>query len=75
MTRSDIISFLESFRKTEAADTLHKWIGTYNVFRIHLMRFFKWLYSPDLGPSKRPKPSMLENIPRLKRREIDLQAF
>ncbi|MGB8133984.1 MAG: hypothetical protein WCE99_07315, partial [Nitrososphaeraceae archaeon] len=28
MTRSDIISFLESFRKTDAADPLHKWIGT-----------------------------------------------
>jgi hypothetical protein len=34
MTRSDIISFLESFRKTDAADPLHKWIGTYNIFRI-----------------------------------------
>jgi hypothetical protein len=44
MTRNDIISFLESFRKTDAADPLHKWIGTYNVFRIHLMRFFKWLF-------------------------------
>jgi hypothetical protein len=68
-TRNDIISFLESFRKTDAADPLHKWIGTYNVFRIHLMRFFKWLYSPDIEPSKRPKPPMLENIPRLRRKE------
>ena len=69
MTQNDIISFLESFRKTDAADPLHKWIGTCNVFRIHLMRFFKWLYCPDLKPSKRPKPSMLENIPRLRRKE------
>lgn len=36
MTRSDIISFLESFRKTDAADPLHKWIGTYNVFGIRI---------------------------------------
>jgi hypothetical protein len=53
MTRNDIISFLESFRKTDAVDPLHKWIGTYNVFRITLMRFFKWLYYPDIEPSKR----------------------
>lgn len=63
MTRNDIVSFLAGFRKTDASDPLHKWIGTYNVFRIHLMRFFKWLYYPDLEPNKRPKPSMLENIP------------
>jgi hypothetical protein len=69
MTQNDIISFLESFRKTDAADPLHKWIGTCNVFRIHLMRFFKWLYFPDIEPSKRPKPPMLENIPRLRRKE------
>ncbi len=69
MTRGDIVSFLESFRKTDAADPLHKWIGTYNVFRIHLMRFFKWLYSPDIEPGKRPNPSMLGNIPKLRRKE------
>ena len=26
MTRNDIVSFLESFRKPEASDPLHKWI-------------------------------------------------
>jgi integrase len=72
MTRSDIISFLESFRKTDAADPLHKWIGTYNIFRIHLMRFFKWLYSSDIEPSKRAKPPMLENIPKLRRKETSI---
>ena len=69
MTRTDITSFLESFRKTDTVDPLHKWIGTYNIFRIHLMRFFKWLYSPDIEPSKRPKPPMLQNIPKLRRKE------
>ena len=72
MTRNDIISFLESFRKTDAADPLHKWIGTYNIFRIYLLRFFKWLYSPDIAPAKRPKPSMLENIPELRRKETSI---
>lgn len=45
-TRQDIISFLQSFEKTEEADPFHKWKGTYNVFREHLFRFFKWLYIP-----------------------------
>src|SRR5688572_412788 len=32
ITRNEIISFIESFRKTDAADPLHKWIGTYNIY-------------------------------------------
>ncbi|HEY9388057.1 MAG TPA: hypothetical protein VIP70_13530 [Nitrososphaeraceae archaeon] len=31
MTRQDILAFLDSYRKTDAADPLHKWIGTYNL--------------------------------------------
>ena len=68
-TRSNIIAFLETYRKTETQDPIHKWIGTYNIYRIHLMRFFKWLYSPDIEPNKRPKPAVIENIPQLKRKE------
>ena len=56
VTREDVLSFLGSFRKPEASDPLHKWIGTYNIYRIHLMRFFRWLYYPDIHPSSiRPK--------------------
>ena len=62
MTRDDIISFLDSYRRPDTADSLHKWIGTYNLFRIHLLRFFKWLYYPDIEPDKRPKPAVIENI-------------
>ena len=69
ITREDLLSFLDSYRKPESIDPLHKWIGTYNVFRIQLMRFFKWLYSPDIEQSKRSKPSVIENIPQLKRKE------
>ncbi len=29
--REDIITFLDSFRKPEKIDPLHKWIGTYNL--------------------------------------------
>jgi site-specific recombinase XerD len=69
ITRDNVIEFLETYRKTETQDPLHKWIGTYNIFRIHLMRFFKWLYSPDIEPDKRSKPAVIENIPKLKRKE------
>jgi len=69
-TREDILSFLNSFRTPEALDPLHKWIGTYNIFRMHLMRFFRWLYYPNIYPSKnRAKPPPIENIPQLKRKE------
>ncbi len=69
IAREDLLLFLDSFRKAEAADPLHKWIGTYNTYRIHLVRFFKWLYNPDIEPEKRPKPEVAQNIPRLKRKE------
>jgi hypothetical protein len=62
-TRSDVIAFLDSFRKPELVDPSHKWIGTYNIYREHLLRFFKWLHSPDIEPKKRSKPSVVDNIP------------
>jgi integrase/recombinase XerD len=69
LTRTDVIAFLDTLRKTETQDPLHKWIGTYNVYKIHLLRFFKWLYSPDIEPHRRQKPSVIENIPQLHRKE------
>ena len=31
ITKEDFFSFLDSHHKTETADPLHKWIGTYNI--------------------------------------------
>ena len=31
ITREDFQAFLNSFRKPEPIDPLHKWIGTYNI--------------------------------------------
>lgn len=72
LTREDILSFLDSFRKSEVVDPLHKWIGTYNLYRVYLQRFFKWLYSPEIDPTIRPKPSVFDNIPKLKRKEVSV---
>jgi hypothetical protein len=41
-------------------------MGTYEVYRIALMRFFKWLYSPDLPQRQRSRPAVIENIPKPK---------
>jgi hypothetical protein len=46
MTRQDVIDFLDRFRKPEPVDPLHKWVSTYESYRIVLLRFFKWLYQP-----------------------------
>lgn len=69
ITREDLLAFLDSLRKPESVDPLHKWIGSYNLYSIQLMRFFKWLYSPDVEPDKRLKPPVVENIPQLRRKE------
>jgi integrase len=71
MSRQDIIEYLDSIRKPESVDPYHKWIGTHETSRIILLRFFKWLYYPDFVPArKRPKPAVMDNIAKLKRREI-----
>jgi integrase len=69
ITRDDVLQYLDSLRKSEASDPLHRWIGTYNVYRVIFIRFFKWLYYPDIEAKKRSKPGVIENIPQLKRKE------
>jgi integrase/recombinase XerD len=72
MTRQDILDFLDRYRKPESVDPIHKWIGTYEIYRIIFLRFFKWLHYPDLSQDKRPKPAVMENINKIKRREISI---
>jgi integrase len=71
MTRNDeVLPFLDRLRKPESVDPMHKWVGTHNLYHIVLVRFFKWLYYPDMVPKARPKPPMVENIGMQRRREI-----
>jgi integrase/recombinase XerD len=72
MLREDILLFLDSFRKDENSDPLHKWIGTYNQYTVLLVKFFKWLYYPDIESRKRTKPQVVENIFQLKRKETSI---
>ena len=78
MTRDDVLLYLDRNRKLENEDPLHKWIGSYNIKRIVLFRFFKWLYYSDVAnPDKRNelskserKPDCIMDIPQLRRKEI-----
>ena len=72
MTRDDLLFFLKSLKKPEPVDPLHKWIGTYNNHLVMVSRFFKWLYAPDLPAKDRSKPSIMDNIPQLKRKETSI---
>jgi integrase/recombinase XerD len=78
MTRDDVLLYLDSNRKLENDDPLHRWIGSYNSKRTILFRFFKWLYYPSVAnPDKRielsnseRKPDCIMDIPQLKRKEV-----
>jgi integrase len=78
MTRDDVLLYLDSNRKLESEDPLHKWIGSYNVKRNILSKFFKWLYYPNVDSSKRRselstqerKPECIMGILQLKRKEL-----
>lgn len=76
MTRDDVLGFLDTFEVPEDKDPLHKWIRTYNNIRIHIRRFFRWLYFPNLPPTERKKlrslPKVIQNIPTKRRREKDI---
>jgi hypothetical protein len=66
---TDVLQYLDSHRRPEEFDPLHKWVGTYNLRRAHLLGFFKWLYYPELESGKRPYPDVVRNISSFKRRE------
>jgi hypothetical protein len=55
LVRDDILQFPDGFRKPEALDPLHKWIGTYNIYRTLFIRFFKWLYYSNIEQKKETK--------------------
>lgn len=68
-TRADVVTYLNQFRKEDSEDPTHRWIGTYNTNLIHVSKFFKWLYFPNIEPTKRSKPELIQNFPKLRRLE------
>lgn len=70
MTKEDVLSYLDYYRKTDEADPLHRWIGSYNIRRAVLVKFFRWLYHPEVDAENREIPPILTGIKQLKRKEI-----
>ena len=78
MIRDDVLLYLDSCRKLENDDPLHKWIGSYNTRRAILFRFFRWIRYPDVAnPDKRTdlsaaerQPECIMDIPQLERKEV-----
>ena len=60
MKLDDVLIYLDSLRKDDASDPLHKWIGSYNVKRQRLNKFFRWLYNVDKSPSARQTPEFMK---------------
>jgi hypothetical protein len=57
MTNEDVFTYLDSIRRTESEDPLHRWIGTYNLSLIKITSFFKWLHEPDVNSQVEEHPS------------------
>ena len=70
ITRDDLLLYLNSLRKPEPLDPLHKWIGTYNLRLAIFQSFFKWLHYPDIERKYRQKPPVIKNISKLNRKEV-----
>ena len=70
MTKTDILSYLNSLRKPVSDDPTHRSIGTYNGRQKVLMKFFRWLYNPDEPDQrKRITPPCMIGVKCLPRRE------
>jgi len=70
MTKNDILSYLNSLRKSNEEDPTHKSIGTYNGRQMVYMKFFRWLYNPDEPDHrKRITPPCMVGVKSLPRKE------
>ncbi len=72
MTASDIQAYLDSGRKSEEEDPLHKWIGYYNSKVKEIRKFFKWLYQSEKPQEERELPAFLTHIRKLRRKEASI---
>lgn len=69
MTKIDILGYLNNLRKSPSEDPSNKWVGTYNGRQTILLKFFRWLYSPNKDYKNRPVPECMKGIRKLPRKE------
>jgi integrase len=61
---------LNSLRKSETEDPIHKWIGTYNTRQMMLIKFFRWIYNKDeYNKENWITPSCMKRVKPLPRKE------
>ena len=73
ITRDDLLSFLNSFRKPEPIDPLHKWIGTYNHYLVVIFKILQMVILSRFTIMKeRQKPAVIDNLTQLKRKETSI---
>jgi hypothetical protein len=73
MTRDDVVKYLDSGRKSEEEDPIHKWIGSYNIRLAAIKKFYRWFYYPNVSRKSRirdhPAPAQIQNLYKLERKE------
>ena len=69
ITCDDVLVYLERI-KVE-----NNWKRTYTLSSIVLTRFFKWLYSPDIGLKERPKPAVVVNLGSYQRKPTRTKIY
>jgi integrase len=73
MKAADIQSYLDSGRKSDDDDPLHKWIGYYNTKIKIFTKFFRWLYyhgQDVICSEERETPPPMQGIRFLKRKKV-----
>ena len=64
LQEEDIQKVAAFYNKGEIeSDRKHHWIGTYNQAQIHITKFLKFVFYPNIFHKKRPKPAFLANYP------------
>jgi integrase len=70
VTKTEILSYLNSLKKPGSVDPKHRSIGTYNGRQMVFMKFFRWLYNPnEPDHRKRITPPCMVGIKGLPRKE------
>ena len=70
ITAQDVELYLQGHYRPQSQDPKQKWISTHNVRCIMYLRFFKWLYYPQVARKQRPKPDVVRNIHVIAKPEV-----
>lgn len=68
MKADHVDTYLQRIRRSKDVDPDEKWISTHNHRAMSYLKFFKWLYFPNVDPEQRKKPAVVSNIVFYKRK-------